>query len=284
MAGGFGRGGGLPIPVGGKVGLPLLLLIVLVALFGGGLPGGGNLPAGPDVGAELERFPGVPAAPPGASGVPGAPDPDAELVDFVEFVVDDVQQTWSEEFSRSGLSYEPAFLVLFTGLTSSGCGQASSAVGPFYCPLDETAYLDLDFFRELRARFGAPGDFAQAYVIAHEIGHHVQHQLGIDEQVREVASSRPERANELSIRQELQADCFAGVWAQSTYERGLLERGDLEEGLGAAAAVGDDRIQQQAGGRLNPESWTHGSAEQRTTWFRRGFESGNPDACDTFSQ
>jgi predicted metalloprotease len=235
------------------------------------------------VGADLERFPGVPAAPPGAGGVPGA-DPDAELVDFVEFVVDDVQQTWAEEFSRSGLSYEPAFLELFTGVTSSGCGQASSAVGPFYCPLDETAYLDLDFFRELRARFGAPGDFAQAYVIAHEIGHHVQHQLGIDEQVRGVARSRPEQANELSIRQELQADCFAGVWAQSTYERGLLERGDLEEGLGAAAAVGDDRIQQQAGGRLNPESWTHGSAEQRTTWFQRGFESGNPDACDTFSQ
>jgi predicted metalloprotease len=157
-----------------------------------------------------------------------------------------------------------------------------SAAGPFYCPRDETAYLDLGFYDELRRRFGAPGDFAQAYVLAHEIGHHVQHTLGTDTRVRQIQESRPSMANELSVRMELQADCYAGVWAHSTEQRRLLETGDVEEGLAAAAAVGDDRIQQQTTGMVRPESFTHGSSAQRMEWFKRGFGSGSPDACDTF--
>jgi uncharacterized protein len=173
--------------------------------------------------------------------------------------------------------------VLFTGGTRTGCGAATTAVGPFYCPLDRRVYLDLGFFRELRDRFGAPGDFAQSYVIAHELGHHVQRITGIEAAVREQSRQDPAQANALAVRLELQADCLAGVWAHSTYERGILEPGDIEEGLQAAAAVGDDRIQRSAGGRIDPESWTHGSSEQRMRWFRRGFDSGDPASCDTFA-
>jgi predicted metalloprotease len=172
---------------------------------------------------------------------------------------------------------------LFTGSTQSACGGATSAIGPHYCPADEKVYLDLDFFRELKNQFGAPGDFAQAYVLAHEIGHHVQHLLGIMNRVERAERSDNEDPEELSVRLELQADCFAGVWGYTTYDRELLESGDLQEGLDAAAAVGDDRIQRQAGQRVNPETWTHGSSEQRTTWFRRGFDSGDPSECDTFA-
>jgi predicted metalloprotease len=179
--------------------------------------------------------------------------------------------------------YTDPKLVLFSGSVQSACGMAGAAVGPFYCPGDHKLYLDTSFFRDLRDRFGAPGDFAQAYVIAHEMGHHVQNLLGIDDQVRRQMDQSPDQQNELSVRQELQADCFAGVWAHSTYERGMLEKGDLQEGLRAASAVGDDRLQQQAGGRVNPETWTHGSSQQRETWFDRGFTSGSPDDCDTFN-
>jgi uncharacterized protein len=157
-------------------------------------------------------------------------------------------------------------------------------MGPFYCPLDQKVYIDLGFYRDLRQRFGAPGDFAQAYVIAHEIGHHVQHLLGIDTEVRRVQNSRPERAAALSVRLELQADCLAGVWGNATRQRGILERGDAEEALGAAAAIGDDRIQRQSGGSVNRETWTHGSSKQRVAWFRRGFQSGRMQACETFSE
>jgi predicted metalloprotease len=173
--------------------------------------------------------------------------------------------------------------VLFTDATSSGCGHAESAMGPFYCPLDRKVYLDLGFFRELHDRFGAPGDFAQAYVVAHELGHHVQNLLGIAEQVQRLQRDNPGAANQLSVLMELQADCMAGVWAHSTQQRQILDLGDLEEGLAAAAAVGDDRIQRQATGRVAPESWTHGSSEQRMTWFRRGLETGRVDQCDTFA-
>jgi predicted metalloprotease len=173
--------------------------------------------------------------------------------------------------------------VLFTGSTNSGCGPATSAVGPFYCPLDRTAYLDLDFFRDLHVRFGAPGDFARAYVIGHELAHHVQNLTGVSDEVRTRSAEEPAVANELSIRLELQADCLAGVWGHSTYERDILESGDLEEGLAAAAAIGDDRIQAQATGRIDPDTWTHGSSEQRVHWFRRGFDSGEAARCDTFS-
>jgi predicted metalloprotease len=201
---------------------------------------------------------------------------------FVSFVLDDVQETWAKVLPRYGTQFRDAKLVLFRGGVRTACGDMPSAAGPFYCPVDEKAYIDLGFYDELRRRFGAPGDFAQAYVLAHEIGHHVQHVLGTDTRVRQVQQSRPGMANELSVRMELQADCYAGVWAHSTEQRRLLESGDVEEGLGAAAAVGDDRIQRQTTGTVRPESFTHGSSAQRMEWFKRGLGSGSPEACDTF--
>jgi predicted metalloprotease len=201
---------------------------------------------------------------------------------FVSFVLDDVQDTWARVLPRYGTQYREAKLVLFRDGVRTACGNMPSAAGPFYCPRNETAYLDLGFYDELRRRFGAPGDFAQAYVLAHEIGHHLQHVLGTDTRVRQIQGSRPSMANELSVRMELQADCYAGVWAHSTEQRRLLESGDVEEGLAAAAAVGDDRIQRQTTGMVQPESFTHGSSAQRMEWFKRGFESGSPEACDTF--
>jgi predicted metalloprotease len=215
--------------------------------------------------------------------VPQAPDVQRDLVAFVGFVVNDVQAFWRDEFSDAGRRYEPATLVIFRRATVSGCGLASSATGPFYCPVDQRVYLDLMFFRELAVEFRAPGDFAQAYVIAHEVAHHVQTLAGVTQQVDAASVRDPAIANELSIRLELQADCLAGVWAHSTYERGLLERGDLEEALNAAAAVGDDRIQRHTTGRINPETWTHGSSAQRARWLLRGFESGDAAACQTFA-
>jgi predicted metalloprotease len=200
-----------------------------------------------------------------------------EQVQFVSFVLDDVQNTWSKILP----SYTPARLVLFRNSTDSGCGQAQSVMGPFYCPLDQRVYLDLGFFDELQQKFGASGDFARAYVLAHELGHHVQHLTGTDARVRQAQESNPSAANELSVRLELQADCFAGVWAHSTDQRKLLQQGDVEEALGAASAVGDDRIQKQTTGRINVDSFTHGSAAQRSTSFKRGFESGDPRNSNT---
>jgi uncharacterized protein len=214
-----------------------------------------------------------------AAGPPAATTPEEEkLVSFVSFVLDDAQKIWQQRIP----SYRPAKLVLFRDAVQSACGFAEAATGPFYCPGDEKVYIDLGFYEELQRRFGAPGDFAQAYVIAHEVGHHVQTLTGIEGQVRQLQQQDPSRQNELSVKMELQADCLAGVWAQSVYEAGDLEAGDLEEGLGAAAAVGDDRIQASAGVGVNPESWTHGSAEQRSQWFNTGFRSGDPAGCDTF--
>jgi predicted metalloprotease len=256
--------------VGGGAGGIGLVVLLLFYLLGGG-NGGGS-------GGPLEGLPDLPAA----QGQTG-PDPDAELKDFVSFVVQDVQSSWTTAFANSNKQYEPTRLVLFEGATRTGCGVGSSQTGPFYCPLDRKVYLDLGFFRELRSRFDAPGDFAQAYVIAHEFGHHVQNLLGVMDDVQRKQSPGSADANDQSIRLELQADCLAGVWAHSAYEEELLESGDLEEGLAAAAAVGDDRIQEQSTGRINRESWTHGSSEQRTKWFKKGFDSGDPSACDTFS-
>ena len=201
----------------------------------------------------------------------------------MSFVLDDAQGFWRKEFGAAGKPYERAKLVLFRNQVSSGCGLASSATGPFYCPRDRKVYIDLGFFDELNRRFKAPGDFAQAYVLAHEIGHHVQQQLGIEQSVRSQSQANPDDANVLSVRLELQADCLSGVWARSTYDRGILESGDLPEGLGAAAAVGDDRIQSQAQGRIDPESFTHGTSKQRAQWLQAGFDSGNLESCDTFS-
>ncbi len=226
---------------------------------------------------------GVGSAPEAAAGAPVEATPEEErLVDFVSFVLDDAQAVWSQALPRSGTPYRPARLVLFRDAIQSACGLGQTATGPFYCPGDEKVYIDLGFYQELQERFGAPGDFAQAYVLAHEIGHHVQNVLGTEAKVRQARGSRPDLANQLSVRLELQADCYAGIWAHSTAQRELLERGDVEEGLGAAAAVGDDRIQRMGGGRVAPEAFTHGSSEERMRWFRHGMESGDPASCDTF--
>lgn len=221
------------------------------------------------------------------SAPPAATSPEEErLMDFVDAVMADAQDTWRQFL---GTRYRETVAVVFRDATQSACGLGQSATGPFYCPADERVYLDLSFFNELRTRFRAPGDFAQAYVLAHELGHHVQTLLGIESQVRQLQSARPDSRNELSVRMELQADCFAGVWGHHAAQPGRaaqgkveLESGDLEEGLNAAAAIGDDRIQRRSGGRVVPDSFTHGSSEQRVAWFRRGFESGQPQACETF--
>jgi predicted metalloprotease len=218
-----------------------------------------------------------------ATGAPmSAADSAAEEpeVQFISFVLDDVQNTWAKILPAQGVQFHPAKLVLFRNSTDSGCGPAQSAMGPFYCPLDERVYLDLGFFDELKQRFGAAGDFAQAYVLAHELGHHVQHLMGTDARVRQIQESRPAQANELSVRLELQADCYAGVWARST-DQSRIQQGDFEEALNAAAAVGDDRIQQRTTGSVNVDSFTHGSAAQRSASFKRGLESGDPRSCST---
>jgi predicted metalloprotease len=226
------------------------------------------------------------------SGGAGQPNPEATAeenaaeepeVQFVSFVLDDAQATWTRILPTMGRQYQPARLVLFRDAINSACGFAQAATGPFYCPLDQRVYIDLGFYQELKTRFGAPGDFAQAYVLAHEIGHHVQELLGTGERVRRAQQAHPEQANELSVRLELQADCYAGVWGNSTEQRQLLDPGDVEEGIKAAGAVGDDRIQRMSTGRVNPDAFTHGTSEQRVAWFRRGYESGRPDACDTFA-
>ena len=207
-----------------------------------------------------------------------------KLKDFVSVVLADTEDTWGEIFQRGGSTYERPKLVLFTGAVRSACGLAQSAVGPFYCPGDRKVYIDLDFYKMLEKRFGAPGEFAKAYVVAHEIGHHVQNLLGISGKVHAAMDrSSRERANQLSVRQELQADCYAGIWANhANRSRHILEAGDVESGLNAAAAIGDDRLQKQSQGYVAPESFTHGSSAQRVQWFRSGLESGELSACDTF--
>jgi predicted metalloprotease len=266
--------GGLGIPMGrGAMGGGAVGIIgLLIALFLGGGLGGGGGGSGIDI---TDIFSQVQQ-----NGSPGATvDPaDDDLVQFMSDALDDVQAFWSTE-GGIGSRYSDADLVLFQdGVRTGGCGDAPSSVGPFYCPADQKAYLDLSFFKELRDRFGAPGDFAQVYVLAHELGHHVQNLLGTSAEVSQAQQQDPSRANEYSVRLELQADCYAGVWANSAKDRGILEPGDLEEGLGAAEAVGDDRL-----GNPSKESWTHGSAELRSRWFTTGFESGRHEDCDTFA-
>jgi len=259
--GGMGRGLG----IGGTV-----VVLALSLLFGRNLFN--DLGVQPAVGAEN-----------GAQFTPADSAAEETEVQFISYVLDDVQNTWAKTLPNYGASFHPAKLVLFRNSTSSGCGAAQSAMGPFYCPTDERVYLDLGFFDELKQRFGAAGDFAQAYVLAHELGHHVQHLLGTDAQIRRLQEQRPDAANQLSVRLELQADCYAGVWAHSSEVRNRLQQGDLEEALNAASAVGDDRIQQQATGRINVDSFTHGSAAQRAASFRKGFDSGDPRSCDISS-
>lgn len=265
------RGRGLPI-AGGGIGMAVLALVVY--LMGG------------DPSVVLNN---APQSAPANAGAPAPGQPGGaqdEMSQFVSVVLADTEDTWNAVFKQKyGRDYEEPELVLFSGAVQSACGLAQAAMGPFYCPNDRRVYIDLSFYRELKERFGAGGDFAQAYVIAHEVGHHVQNLLGLSDKVH-AAQQRSDKttANALSVRLELQADCFAGVWGHHAQRaRNILEQGDLEEALNAASAIGDDKMQKAARGYVVPESFTHGSSAQRQQWFRRGFESGTLEACDTFA-
>jgi predicted metalloprotease len=263
--GGF-QFGGMHMGIGGALILLVLSLVFkqnFFALLGGG---------GGDTGSPAMSQPD-----------PARDQQEQPMVQFISFVLDDTQKTWEQTLPQQvGTPYRHAKLVLFRNYTQSGCGGAESATGPFYCPQDEKVYIDLGFYDELRQRFGAPGQFAQAYVLAHEIGHHVQKIIGIENRVRQLQASNPGVQNQVSVRMELQADCFAGIWAHSTQQRDLLEQGDVQSALGAAAAVGDDRLQKMASGHVSPDSFTHGSSAQRMEWFQKGFDSGTISACNTF--
>jgi hypothetical protein len=269
--GGGGGGfqfGGMHLGIGGALILLVLSLVFkqnFFALLGGG---GGSSPN----------------APVARRANPARDQQEQPLVQFVSFVLDDTQKTWEQVLpEQAGSPYRHAKLVLFRNYTQSGCGGAESATGPFYCPQDEKVYIDLGFYDELRQRFGAPGQFAQAYVLAHEIGHHVQKLLGTEARVERMNQGSRRLNNALSVKVELQADCYAGVWAHSTQQRNLLEQGDIQSALGAAAAVGDDRLQRMSTGHVTPDSFTHGSSAQRMHWFQQGFDSGSIAACNTFA-
>ncbi len=257
--GGFGIGGA-PIGCGGAI-LLLVLSLLFHKNFFALLDGSGGGSASTQASRPVQETP-----------------EEHRAVQFVSFVLDDAQSTWDQALP----GYRHAKLDLFRDAIQSACGFARSASGPFYCPEDEKVYIDLGFYDELRERFGAPGDFAQAYVIAHEIGHHVQKLQGIEQQVHQMMESDSGSRNELSVRLELQADCYAGIWGHSTQQRGIVDNADVEQGLNAAAAIGDDRLQRMAGRTVNPERFTHGSSKQRVDWFRRGLRSGRVEDCDTF--
>ena len=262
--GGF-RPGGIHLGLGGIVVLFILSLIFKRDFLS--LVSNGSMDTGTTV----------------AQSDPARDQQEQPLVQFVTFVLNDAQNTWSQILPQQGVPYRHAKLVLFRDAYDSACGMAQSATGPFYCPEDEKVYIDLGFYDELKQRFGAPGEFAEAYVLAHEIGHHVQKLLGIEGKVQRLRESNPRAANPLSVRLELQADCFAGVWAKSTEQRKIIDQSDIAAGLRAAAAVGDDRLQKMATGHVSPESFTHGSSQQRMQWFQSGLNSGQIDACDTFA-
>ncbi len=264
--GGFG-GGGMRLGLGGFILLAVLSIVFKKDFFA-------LLSGGPE--ATVAPAPSSSTRPGPSTAARASED---QRVQFVSFVLDDAQATWGRLLDGR---YERAKLVLFTDAIDSACGFASAASGPFYCPGDRKVYIDLAFYDDLQRRFGAPGEFAEAYVVAHELGHHVQNLLGIEREMRRAQESRPDLANALSVRLELQADCLAGVWGHSTSERGILESGDVESGLNAAAAIGDDRLQRSAGRGVRPESFTHGSSAQRVKWFRRGLETGDVAGCDTF--
>jgi uncharacterized protein len=261
-----GMGGGKGLAAGG--GVVGIIVIVLISLLGGG-GGDGGAPDLTDIFSQIDT---------GGQDTNGTVDPaDEPLVQEMSLALDDIQTFWARD-QGIGSDYTDADLVLFTGSVSTdGCGSAPSSVGPFYCPADQNAYIDLAFFKELDRSYGAPGDFARVYVLAHELGHHVQNLLGTSDQVRQEQQANPGSQNDLSVRLELQADCYAGIWGHDAQARGLIEPGDIQEGLGAAAAVGDDAL-----GNGDQESWTHGSSESRQRWFEAGFESGDLDDCDTF--
>ena len=274
-----GGGGGLQIPgglgkMGGGAGVVVVLVVIAIQFFGGGGSDGGG-GALDDIGSIL-----LGGQAPGANNpqpIPPDEDPDRELKDFSSYVFNDAQDTWTRAFAADNENYDNAQLVLFSGgVSTGGCGSASSSAGPFYCPADSKVYIDLSFYEDMRRQLGASGDFAWAYVIAHEMGHHVQNVSGLD-------AGHGAGAEGDSVRTELQADCYSGVWAATVFQEGALEPGDLDEAFAASEAVGDDRLQSGAGGQVNPDSFTHGTAEQRRTWFENGYESGDPATCDTFS-
>ena len=277
-----GLGGGIPLPgglagAGGGIGLVAVVIVLAIQFLGSD---GGE-------GFSVDEIFGTGVNAPGVSEpqpIPRDEDPQRDLKDFSTYVFVDAQKTWAGTFREDGESYDDAQLVLFSGaVRTDGCGSASSAVGPFYCPADGRVYIDLSFYEEMEGQLGAGGDFAWAYVIAHEMGHHVQNVTGTNADVARLESDNPDDANELSVRTELQADCYAGVWASTVFAEGDLEAGDLDEAFTATEAIGDDRLQSRGGGSVDPDSFTHGSSEQRRTWFENGYESGDPAACDTFS-
>ncbi|MFT8245266.1 neutral zinc metallopeptidase [Roseomonas sp. BN140053] len=288
FGGGFGGGGGGFRVPGGGLGIGGVVIVLLGLFFGvdlTGLVGGGDDPGVQPAPRERRVDPGVPRSQaPGQDAGQNAGQEDAGRR-FVGQVLGETEQVWREQFSRAGRTYHEPTLVLFSGATRSGCGAAQAQTGPFYCPNDQRVYIDLDFMAQLQRRLGAQGDFAAAYIIAHEVGHHVQNELGILQRANQIQQRYGDgvEANQVQVRIELQADCFAGVWAnQADRARRILEEGDLEEGLNAAAAVGDDRLQRQSRGTVQPESFTHGSSAQRARWFRRGFQGGTVQSCDTF--
>jgi predicted metalloprotease len=269
--GGGGRRGGAALPVGGGVGVVGLIIFLAIQLLGGG-SGGFQIPAGFDPATRA----------PSGEPIPAQQDPEKDLKDFSVYVFNNVQATWERTFQAQGRAYDHAKLVLYRDGVETACGSATSAVGPFYCPGDRYVYLDLSFYRDMARQLQASGDFAWAYVIAHEVGHHVQQLLGTSAEVDQVRRTDPERANEASVRLELQADCYAGVWAYTVFRAGDLEPGDIDEAITASEAVGDDRLQRQAGRQVDPDTFTHGSSAQRRAWFERGRARGEPADCDTF--
>lgn len=280
-AGGGLRGGPIAIGAGGLgvVGLLITLVMSFLGNGAGGIPG-----FDPNSVSNIDAT-GAPANP--ASEISTSCQGATSTTDnatFIACVNTNVQNFWTKLFADSGQQYTETKLVLFTQGTQSGCGQASSETGPFYCPADQKVYIDLDFFKVLASQLGGPNtDFAQAYVLAHEIGHHLQTILGTESQVRDAQQRSPSQRNSLSVRLELQADCYAGVWGKSAFETGKVDDAEISDALDAAASVGDDRIQKTTTGRVNPESFTHGTSAQRQSWFRKGFDTGDPDVCDTFS-
>lgn len=271
--------GGLPVgKAGGGIGILIVIIVIGMQLLGGGGSGG----SGFDIGQAFPASTGVSAE--NAEGIPADQDPDKDFKDFSSYVFVTAQQGWQSAFKQAGEAYDKAKMVIYRGgVNTGGCGSASSSVGPFYCPADNRVYIDLSFYRQMQQQLNAGGDLAWGYVIAHELGHHVQQQLGTEGKVRELQRQEPDQANELSVRMELQADCYAGIWAHRVFQQGDLEGGDLEEAINAAGAVGDDTLQENSGQGINPESFTHGTSAQRAKWFKVGYDTGAPAECDTFT-
>jgi len=262
-----GGGGGFRVPMGGKGGIIIVVVVLIAGYYG--------IDLSPLLGGGGQQQ---------VSQTQSVSPQDDEMAKFTSVILASTEDTWKTIFQQEGKQYREPKLVMYRGMTRTGCGTGQSVMGPFYCPADSTVYVDLSFYQELRDKLGADGDFAQGYVVAHEVGHHVQNLLGIERKMREMQQGASEtEANHLSVKLELQADCFAGVWGHVMQDQQVLEAGDLQEALNAAQAIGDDRLQQQSQGRVVPDSFTHGTSEQRYSWFKRGFDSGNYKDCDTFA-